>query len=86
MVHSPLRAFIVGVAVLAATAGHGVHAGVRPLHLSAQAVASTARIGAPDASDGLVFTGEMLFGGVLLMACSAYALRRARRREGRRWE
>jgi hypothetical protein len=30
-------------------------------------------------SSGLMLTGEMLFGGVLLMAGSAYALRRSRR-------
>ena len=75
---APLYSSVAGLALLL-TVGQ-THARLDAQGLQAPQVRQvvTAHDHTPD-SDGLILTVEMLFGGVVLIAGSAYALRRSRR-------
>lgn len=75
----PIYGTIAGLALLTIAGQPHAYGGTRHEAMSrAVSVVAVAHDPSPDA-DGLFLTGEMLFGGVLLIAGSAYALRRSRR-------
>ena len=78
MRHS-LYALVLGLMLLAGPET-AVHARVVRQPLSHSATSTLDSGGNdPDDSGHLILSGEMLLGGALLIACSAYVLRRSRR-------
>ncbi len=74
----PFYSVIAGLALLLPAGQPHVRVGAQQAPIIQSAPAVVVHETNPD-GDGLVLTAEMLFGGIALIAGSAYALRRSRR-------
>jgi hypothetical protein len=74
----PFYSAIAGVALLLSIGQPPVRVDAQQVPVTRDAPAVVVHDTGPD-GDGLILTAEMLFGGLVLIAGSAYALRRSRR-------
>jgi hypothetical protein len=74
----PFYSAIVGLALLVSAGQPGTRVDAQQVSVTHDAPTVVVHETGPD-GDGLVLTAEMLFGGLVLIAGSAYALRRSRR-------